>query len=328
MKNKKIVIIGGGTGTYTVLMGLKKYPVDLTAIVSMADDGGSNKVIRDEFGLLPTSDIRQCFVALAEENGETEKLMRQLFMYRFHQGAGIDGMTFGNLFMAALADILGSQQEAIEKTSKILKIKGDVIPITLDNVRLGAVYENGQKLLGEHAIDEPQHDGTVKITELFLEPMAQANPRALEAIQDADVVILGPGDFYTSTVANLIVHGVSTAFQKTKAKIMYVLNLMTKSGQTYGFSGRDHVAELERYTGKAIDMVLVNERPIPKDMQEKYENMQSISVKDDFTKESYRVFRADLLGEEEITKTPGDILKRSFIRHDSDKLAKAIISFL
>lgn len=327
-KRKHVVVIGGGTGAYVVLMGLKKYPVHLTAIVSMADDGGSNKIIRDEFGLLPTSDIRQCFVALAEESGETEKLMRQLFTYRFHQGAGIEGMTFGNLFMAALADILGSQQDAIEQTSKILKIKGEVIPITLDNVRLGAVYENGHRLIGEHLIDEPQHDGMLKITELFLEPMAKANPQALEAIGDANMIVLGPGDLYTSTIANLIVGNISPALQETKAIIVYVLNLMTVPGQTYGFSGKDHIAELERYMGRNIDVVLVNEHPIQKATQEKYEKMQSVPVKDDFVKELYRVVRADLLGGEEIKNIPGDVLRRSFIRHEPDKLAKVLISLL
>lgn len=328
LQGKHVVVIGGGTGTYTVLMGLKKYPMNLSAIVSMADDGGSNKIIRDEFGLLPTSDIRQCFVALAQESGETEKLMRQLFMYRFHQGAGIDGMTFGNLFMVALADILGSQKDAIEKTSQILKIKGEVIPITLDNVRLGAVYENGHRLIGEHLIDEPQHDGTLKITELFLEPKARINPMALEVIGNADMIVLGPGDLYTSTIANLIVENVPHALQKTKAMIVYVLNLMTVPGQTYGFSGKDHVAELERYMGRNIDIVLVNEHVIPEATQEKYEKMQSVFVKDDFVKELYQVVRADLLGEEEVKSVPGDVLRRSFIRHDPDKLAKVITSLL
>ena len=153
-KRKQIVVIGGGTGTFVVLSGLKKYPVDLTAIVSMADSGGSNRVIRDEFGLLPMSDIRQCLVALAEPNNDSERLLRELFIYRFHQGNGISGMTFGNLFMAALSDIFSSQEEAIRKLHQTLRIKGEVLPITLNDSQLVAVYENRRKVVGEHLIDE------------------------------------------------------------------------------------------------------------------------------------------------------------------------------
>src|SRR3989344_1450850 len=232
-KQQKILVIGGGTGTFTVLSGLKKYPVSLSAIVTMADDGGSNKVIRDEFGLLPVSDIRQCFVALAEENGEVSQLMRKLFMYRFHQGNGISGMTFGNLFMAALTEILGSQKEAIEKTGKILRIKGQVIPVSFEDTRLAALYECGHTVIGEHQIDEPKHNGKLQIKELFLQPKVKANPDAVSAILNADIIVLGPGDLYTSTIPNLLVEGISDALKQTKAKIMYVINLMTKDGQTY-----------------------------------------------------------------------------------------------
>ena len=169
----KVVCIGGGTGTFVALKGLKEYPVDLTAIVTMADSGGSNKRIRDEFGLLPTSDIRQCFVALADENGDAG-LMRDLFMYRFEKGQGIAGMTFGNLFMAALADILGSQAEAIRQTRKVLRIKGKVIPVTYTDTNLSARYEDGHVVSEEHLIDEPEHDGKLTIQDVFLSPEAQA----------------------------------------------------------------------------------------------------------------------------------------------------------
>ncbi len=329
MKNKNVVVIGGGTGTHTVLTGLKKYPVNLTAIVSMSDDGGSNRVIRDEFGLLPTSDIRQCLVALAEENGEAEKIMRNLFMHRFHKGTGIKGMTFGNLFMAALSDILGSQSEAIKKTSKILKIKGNILPVTLDNVRLGAIYENGKKIVGEHLIDEPEHDGTLKIAKAFLKPRAKANPEAVEAILGADLVVLGPGDLYTSVIANILVRGVPEALRKTKAKIVYIVNLMTRPGQTHGFSAKDHVTILEKYVGKGcIDVVMTNSKALPEDILKKYKNEQSSPVASDFKKEYFRVIKSNFVGEKEFKKVAGDTLKRSFIRHNPDKLAKIIISLL
>lgn len=327
---KRIVVIGGGTGTYTALMGLKKYPVHLSAVVSMADDGGSNKVIRDEFGLLPTSDIRQCFVALAEDNGETEKLFRDLFMYRFHKGKGdIKGMTFGNLFLAALSDILGSQAEAIKKTSKILKLKGQVLPVTLDNSRLAAVYENGHKVFGEHLIDEPRHDGTLRIEKIMLEPSSTANPEAVEAIKRADLVVLGPGDLYTSLIPNLLVRGISKALCASAGKIAYVLNLMTKYGQTHNLCAADHVAIVERYIGKqCLDAVVVNTDPIPNSILKQYRREKSFPVADDLGSASYRVVRSGVLGDMEIKKVKGDKLKRSLIRHDSEKLAKILMSFL
>lgn len=328
-KEKRIVVIGGGTGTYTALMGLKKYPVHLTAIVSMADDGGSNRVIRDEFGLLPTSDIRQCFVALAEDNGETERLFRDLFMYRFYKGKGMKGMTFGNLFLAALADILGSQAEAIKKTSKILKLKGQVLPVTLDDSRLAAVYENGHKVVGEHLIDEPKHDGTLRIAQVLLEPSSKANPEAVTAIKQADLVVLGPGDLYTSLIPNLLVRGIPKALCASAGKIVYILNLMTKFGQTHNLCATDHVNIMERYIGKkCLDTVVVNTDQVPELILKQYQREKSFPVADDLEKANLRVLRAGVLGDMEIKKVKGDTLKRSLVRHDSEKLARALMSLL
>ena len=205
---KKIVCIGCGTGTFVVLKGLKEHYANLSAIVTMSDSGGSNKRIRDEFGLLPTSDIRQCLVALSSENGGAG-LLRKLFMYRFEKGQGISGMTFGNLFMAALSDILGSQEEAIRQTGKVLNIKGQVIPVSFTDTNLVAEYEDKTTISGEHFIDEPPHDGKMKITRIYLTPDAVANPEACRAIEKADLIVLGPGDLYTSLVPNLLVKGIS-----------------------------------------------------------------------------------------------------------------------
>src|SRR5690348_10472087 len=205
-----IVCIGGGTGTFVALSGLKTYPVNLTAIVTMSDSGGSNKRIRDEFGLLPTSDIRQCLIALAAEKGNTG-IIRKLFMYRFEKGEGIKGMTFGNLFMAALSDILGSQEDAIQATSKVLRINGSVVPVTFSDTNLYATYENGHTVTEEHFIDEPTHDGQLRITDIYLKPKAKANPQALDAIDSADLIVLGPGDLYTSLLPNLLVTGIAKA---------------------------------------------------------------------------------------------------------------------
>lgn len=327
MKNKlpRIVCIGGGTGTFVALKGLKKHPVDLTAIVTMADSGGSNKRIRDEFGLLPTSDIRQCFVALADENGGAG-LMRQLFMYRFEKGRGIAGMTFGNLFMAALADILGSQSEAIRQTRKVLRIKGKVIPVSYTNTNLSALYQDGHVVAEEHLIDEPEHDGTIKIKEVFLTPEAHATPEALEAIKQANLIVLGPGDLYTSLIPNLLVEGIPEALSHAKAMIVYVLNLMTKYGQTYQFTARDHVQALERHIGKNIDAIVINTGAIPKRALEIYAKYHEVPVVDNMIdRKPYRLYHADLVGKALIAKSKSDELVRSLIRHDSTKLASALI---
>jgi uncharacterized cofD-like protein len=244
MKGKKIVVIGGGTGTFTILSGLKKYSnLDLSVIVSMMDDGGSNRVIRDEFGLLPTSDLRQCMVALA--SSDSDQTLRKLFTYRYDQGVGISGMTFGNLFMAALTDIYGGdQKKAIEETSEVLGVKGKIIPVTFEKTNLVATYENGRQVLGEHAIDEPDLSfGNYRIIKLEVIPKARVNKDALNAIKNADLIVLGPGDFYTSILPNLVVDGIGLQIKKSKAKIVFVANLMTKFGQTAGFKASDFVSE-------------------------------------------------------------------------------------
>lgn len=329
-KEKKILVIGGGTGTYTVLSGLKKYPLELSVIVSMMDSGGSNRVIRDEFGLLPTSDLRQCMVALASE--ESHELLRQLFTYRYSQGTGISGMTFGNLFMAALTDIHDSQEEAIKKTCEILDVQGDIIPVTYDDVHLVARYESGRQVLGEHYIDEPEEDlGEARIVELEVIPQAKANKKAIKAIKEADAIILGPGDLYTSIICNLVIDGITEAIKKSKAQKIYVVNLMTKHGQTEGFTAKDHVRELEKYLGeRVLDVALVNKsKSLPKSLLKRYEEEKAKEVKDDLNgRDGLKVLKRSLISSKVYSKPKSDKLKRSLIRHDSDKLAKAIVSLL
>lgn len=320
-----IVCIGGGTGTFVVLRGLKRLPCRLSAIVTMSDSGGSNKRIRDEFGLLPTSDIRQCFVALSEENGDIG-LLRKLFMYRFEKGKGISGMTFGNLFMAALSDILGSQEEAIRQTGKVLRIHGDVIPVSFTNTNLYARYEDGHIATEEHLIDEPSHDGSVRITDLYLKPRAQANPEALLAIREADLIVLGPGDLYTSLIPNLLVDGVADAIQKAKGVKAYVVNLMTKYGQTLNLTAADHIRILEQYIGKSIDYALVNVQPLPKHVLATYAHYREFPVVDDLRNGVYyTVVRAPLASKRQVEKPKSDSLVRSLIRHDSKLLAEALL---
>lgn len=330
MKRKKVVAIGGGTGTYTVLSGLKKYPLDLAVVVSMTDSGGSNRVIRDEFGLLPTSDIRQVMVALASDN--SDETLRKLFTYRYNSGTGISGMTYGNLFMAALTDIYGNQEKAIEKTCEILNVQGQILPVTYDHTNLVARYDNGEQVLGEHYIDEPEERlGNQKIVELEVFPKAKANKKALKAIQEADLIVLGPGDLHTSIICNLVVDGMALAIRRSKAKCAYVLNLMTKFGQTNAFSASDHLLELEKYLGKgAIDYCLVNNtKTFPRGIITKYKEEKAYPVKDDLGKENgVRVIRRSFLSRRVFEKPKSDKLKRSLIRHDSAKLARAVVSLL
>ena len=327
---KKVVVIGGGTGTYTALMGLKKYPLDISVIVTMMDSGGSNRVIRDEFGLLPTSDLRQCMVALASK--ESDEILRRLFTYRYNAGTGISGMTFGNLFMAALTDIYGSQEKAIDETCKILGVKGRIIPVTFDNTNLVARYDNGEQVLGEHFIDEPKKElGLRKIVELEVFPKAKANPKAVRAIKGADLVVLGPGDLYTSIICNLVVEGIKGAFKSTKAKVVYVLNLMTRFGQTNGLGASGHLDEVEKYIGKGVvDVVLVNKTlKFPPGILARYKQEKASVVKDDLESgKDILVKRLNLISPTVHSKSKSDKLKRSLIRHDSHKLARAVISLL
>lgn len=320
--------IGGGTGTFVTLSGLKNYPYHISALVSMSDSGGSNRRIRDEFGLLPTSDIRQCLIALSAEKGRTG-LLRELFMYRFEKGKGISGMTFGNLFMAALSDILGSQEKAIRQTGKVLRINGDVIPITFTNTNLYATYENGQTVTEEHFIDEPTHDGKLKITHIALKPKAVANPEAMDAIAKADLIVLGPGDLYTSLVPNLLVDGIAKAIKNSHAQKVYIMNLMTKYGQTYDFAASDHVAVIEKFIGKTLSAVVVDSSVYPEAILKRYEKMKEFPVVDDLGKKQYyRVVRKPIVGSQLVAKAASDSLVRSLIRHDSDKLAKVLVSLL
>lgn len=327
---KKVVVTGGGTGSYTVLSGLKKYPLDLTAIVTVADSGGSTGRLRDEFGVLPVGDFRMALVALADTDIESE-ILRKLFLYRFDRGDGLKGHNFGNLFLVAMANLLGSYEKALESVSQILRIKGTVLPITSKDVTLLAEYEDGSVLKGEAAIDEPPlgHDGTQKISHLWIEPAASVGREAASAILDADLLVFGPGDLYSSIFANLVVDGVSAAIKKSSAKILYVANLMTKYGQTYGFSVGDHAREVAKYVGRTPDFVLLNSTLLPQEILEKYEAEHDFPVGVDTSDiVNSLIIKTDLLAPEEVIKPSGDVLKRSLIRHDSDKVAWEIFKIL
>ncbi|HBO17920.1 MAG: hypothetical protein UX12_C0020G0010 [Candidatus Collierbacteria bacterium GW2011_GWC1_45_47] len=327
---KKVVVIGGGTGTYTILLGLKKYNYDISVIVTMTDSGGSNRVIRDEFGLLPTSDIRQAMVALASEN--VDDLYRKLFTYRYHQGTGLNGMTFGNLFMLALTDILGSQKEALSETCRLLGVKGNIIPVTFDNSQLLARYDNGKQVLGEHSIDEPSEEfASHRIIELETIPQAHANPEAIDAIMGADIIVFAPGDLYTSLLSNIIVKGIREAVIKSRAKRIYIVNLMTKHGQTNHFKASDFCLELSKFLkGHNPDYILINKpMKLSRQIAKRYEEERAEIVTDDLDEHwenlaGSRIIRKDFTAKEVFENAKGDKLRRSLIRHDSDTLAKIV----
>jgi uncharacterized cofD-like protein len=327
---KRVVVIGGGTGNFVVLSGLKKYykEINIVTIVDMTDSGGSNKRLIDEFGLLPTSDIKQCLVALSPETSKNS-VLRQLFNYRFVSGEGIKGHHFGNLFMAALSDIMGSQKAAIEKTQEILKVHGKIVPVTYEKCELVAEYEDGSKIKSEHLIDEPEnHNGKLKIVKLYTKPKIKANSQAIEEIKRADLIILCPGDLYTSVLANIVIDDVAKAIRESKAQKAYVMNLMTKMGQTYGFTARDHLRVLNSYLGKTITYVLINTGKISREVIDIYARENENPVVDDLSNEDYKVIRGDFLNRQVIPKNSADILKRSLVRHNPDKLASELIKLI
>lgn len=322
---KKIVVIGGGTGTMAVLSGLKKYPdLDLHVIVSMTDDGGSNQIVRDEFGLLPLSDLRKSLIALAETD---DQLLRQLFVYRFDKGNGISGHTLGNLMMIAFTDIMGSETGAIEACKKLFKVKGNVIPVTLHQTRLVAEYDDGVRIEGEHLIDEPEENWQRRIRSLLLSENVPAHEDAIVAIESADYIVAGPGDLYTSTLANIIVGGVSEAIQKSSGKFVFIGNLMTKRGQTHGMNATHLIHEITKYSGRVPDIVLQHTGDFHEEILKKYGERGEKPIEDDLASHMpFQIVRAHLTHDMELEKEKGDTLVRSLIRHDSEKLSHALYS--
>ncbi len=331
MYKKRVVVVGGGTGTHTVLRGLRESEsiLDISAVVSMADSGGSTGLLRDEFGYLPIGDVRNALTALAANGDTQETLLRQLFLYRFDKGVGLSGHNFGNLFLTALTDILGSEVLAIKATSEILKVAGRVIPVTTDNVELVAGYDDGTVVVGEYGIDEALFaKPSSRIISLTLTPVAKLHCEAREAIVGADLLVLGPGDLYTSILANCVVNGFSQAVMNTKAKIVYVCNLMSKRGQTTGMHAMEHIAEITKYIGRSPDVVLVNTDLFQKELIAKYQAEGEHPVLNNCVDNLYQIKALPFVAKEEVRLQSGDIMKRSLIRHDSNILAKTLINLL
>lgn len=324
---KKIVTIGGGTGNFTILSGLKKYEdFSLSAIVSMADDGGSTGRLRDELGVLPPGDVRQCLVALSKESQE----VRDLFNYRFERGQ-LKGHTVGNIFLSALEKKQGSFSEGLEVAMKILDIKGEVIPVTDDNVSLCMELESGLRLRGEHEINHSHSIQKNGLAKIFLKPKAKLNPKAKEAIKKADIIVIGPGNHYCSIVPNLLVSDMRKSIQETKAKIVYVANLVNKKGHTDGFSLDDYVDSISDFIGEdQIDHVIYNSQSPSKQLKQKYQKRGEGVIefnKSDRSSRSYSVIMANLLGKMTIYDKADVVAvanERSLIRHDHNRLAKIV----
>lgn len=321
-KKSHIVVIGGGTGTFVALSGLKKYPVYLTAIVTMMDSGGSSGKLRDELGVLPPGDVRQCLVALAKSS----RLLRDMFNYRFEEG-GLKGHTFGNIFLSTLAKTTGSMKKAIEEVGKILRIAGRVVPVTFAKADLCVELEDGTIIEGETHIDVVEmKEKRAKIKRAFLKPSIAANPDAVASILAADIILIGPGDVYTSIIPNLLVSKVASAIKRSKAKKVYVLNLMTKYGQTTDYSATDHIADIEKYIGKnVLDVVLINTKAPRKEALGWYSDFGETPVRDDVEDTTYKVIKGNLMKDAVLGLEKADSLKRSIIRHDPEKLAAEVM---
>lgn len=317
---KKITVIGGGTGTYVVLSGLKKLKdVDLSVVVSVTDSGGSTGKLRDQLGVLPPGDLRQCLVALSE----APELWRKLFLYRFDKG-DFQGHNFGNLFLAALEKVSSSYDQVINTASFVLKTKGKVIPVSYDKLHLVAEYENGKVLTGEGLIDENRCEKS-RIKNIYITPKGKPNKKAIEAILNSDFIVFGPGDLYTSIIPVFLVEKIVQSYKKTKAKVIYILNLMTKAGQTTNYKASDHIKDLFKYTKRYPDYILVNNQKISQNILKAYYEYNEIPVEDDLKMfNNIKILREDLIDNRPVSKNQSDIVYRSILRHDSEKITKVL----
>lgn len=323
MQKKNVVVIGGGTGSFTVLSGLKHAKdLNLTAIVAMSDNGGSTGKLRDELGVLPPGDVRQCLVALAE----SPMIIRELFSYRFDSG-DLAGHNFGNLFLSALEKITGSFEEAIETTSHILSIRGKVIPVTHTNSNLKITLNDNTEIFGEDTIGNSNFS-SIGVQSIQLTPDASLNPLAEHAILNADAIIIGPGNIYCSLLPNMIVPGMKEALQKTKATIIYNVNLMAKYGHCDDWTVQDYVNTMHRWIGDTVIDIALYNTTIPKeDLIERYrdEGEPVTLAQNQNIEGKTQLVGRDLVAEGiYINPAKKDPLKRTLIRHDSLKLANAL----
>jgi len=304
-----IVVIGGGTGLSVLLKGLKQYTSRITAMVTVSDDGGSSGRLRSELGVLPPGDIRNCLVALAE----TETLMNKVFQHRFLQGGSLQGHNLGNLLLVAMTEITGDFILAIREVSKVLAVRGKVLPATLEPVILGGMMADGNQVIGETAI----RDYPASINEVYLIPECGPLPETLQAINEADAIIIGPGSLYTSIIPNLLVKGVIEAIADSRAPKFYISNIMTEEGETDNFTAADHLRVIQKHTRKQIiDYAVVNSGKIDEERLKRYIEEEAVPVRsslDEITKMGINIIERDLVSDTEVAW------------HDADKLARVIL---
>ena len=314
VKGPKIVVIGGGTGLSTMLRGLKYYTSNITAIVTVADDGGGSGDLREDLGMLPPGDIRNCILALAD----TEPLMEELLQYRFPDGR-LKNQSFGNLFLAAMDGVSENFEEAVQKMSSVLAVTGKVVPVTLEDMKLVARLENGSVVEGESQIPEEAIKQNSRIKQLMIEPKdAKPLKDALKAIEEADAIVLGPGSLYTSVIPNLLVKDISDYIRKSDAIKIYISNIMTQPGETHGFKASDHIKVLKKYGGRGIvNYVIANRGDIPVDVKEKY-------LKDGSQLVDLDSKELKSLGVEVIEASLAKI-EKGYVKHDSEYLAEVLV---
>ena len=309
----KVVVLGGGTGSSTLLRGLKLFPLDITAVISVADDGRSTGKLRKEFNTVAVGDIRQVITALSD----TEPLIEKLMNYRFETTSDLNGHAVGNLILTALSNISGNLSTGIESLSKVFNLKGRVLPLTEDQVTLKAKMKDGSIIEGEHYITE-SYKG---IKEMYYKEKVTTNPLVLEAIKDTDLIILSMGSLYTSLIPNLIPNDIKKALKESKAKIMYVCNMMTQPGETDGFKASDHIKVINKYLKRNVDIIVVNDGDIDLDIIEKYKTEEQ---KDQviFDKENLKKLNLKIIHNNYVDISGG------VLRHKVDRLSLDIYGYM
>jgi len=327
LMKKKIVVVGGGTGTYQVLSGLKSYPIEIAAVISMCDSGGSTGKLRKELGILPPGDIRRAILALSDLPF-AQKTLENVFNFRFGKGKSLAGHSLGNILLAALVQITGSMDRAIEEAARILNVSGKVLPVTLDKTNLVAILEDSTRIFGETKIDRRKIKPQIPIAKVYLTPKAKLFKGAEKVLLEADLIVLGPGDLYSSIVPPLLIEGFQNAVLKSKARLIYVVNLMTKKGETDAFAASDFVKVIQDYlgaAGKKLTYVLVNKKINGGEskISSWYKKYGSIPVENDL---------------ERLAQKPGGISYKviagnyadttTFFRHSPKKIARVIYSLI
>jgi len=313
----RIVALGGGTGLSTLLRGLKEFTSNIAAVVTVADDGGSSGMLRNDMGILPPGDIRNCILALAD----VEPIMEQLLQYRFKEGS-LKGQNLGNLIIAAMTDIANGFELAVEQISSVLALTGHVYPVSLDDLRLGARLKDGTIIHGESKIPEEQIKRKSPIEKVFLIPeKCKANPKVIKAIGEADIIVLGPGSLYTSLIPNLLVECISESIHNSSAVKVYVSNIMTQPGETTGYSVSDHINAIYDHAGyKFIDYVIINKQELPQEIAQRYSEENAYPV-------SYNPEEIEKMGIKIVEVNIADF-SNGLVRHNSKLLAQTVINLV